>query len=81
MDKYSGWYSISDEAYYDEDEIIEQDGKKISKISGSTVDWVGRVLFFKLSKWGKELINHYESNPDFILTILEKQVLSFVKKG
>ena len=83
LDKYSGWYSISDEAYYDEDEIIEQDGKKISKISGSTVDWVEEEsYFFKLSKWGKELINHYESNPDFILPNSRKnEVLSFVKKG
>ena len=31
LDKYSGWYSISDEAYYDEDEIEEKNGKKISK--------------------------------------------------
>ena len=29
LDKYSGWYSVSDEAFYDKDEIIEQDGKKV----------------------------------------------------
>ena len=40
LDKYSGWYSVSDEAYYDEDEIEEKNGTKISKISGSTVEWV-----------------------------------------
>ena len=34
LDKYSGWYSVSDEAYYDESEIEDKDGKKISKISG-----------------------------------------------
>ena len=46
LDKYSGWYSVSDEAYYDEDEIEEKDGKKISKSSGSLVEWVEeRVLF------------------------------------
>ena len=31
LDKYSGWYSISDEAYYDEDEIEISNGKKVSK--------------------------------------------------
>ena len=46
LDKYSGWYSVSDEAYYDEDEIETIDGKKISKSSGSEVDWVEEESFF-----------------------------------
>jgi len=46
LDKYSGWYSVSDEAFYDEDEIIEQDGKKVSKDSGSKVEWVEEESFF-----------------------------------
>ena len=51
LDKYSGWYSVSDEAFYDKDEIEDKDGKKISKISGSTVEWVEEEsYFFKLSK-------------------------------
>ena len=57
LDKYSGWYSISDEAFYDEDEIENVNGKKISKISGSTVEWVEEEsYFFKLSAWSKKLI-------------------------
>ena len=28
LSKYSGWYSVSDEAFYNEDEIEEIDGKK-----------------------------------------------------
>ena len=52
LDKYSGWYSVSDEAYYDEDEIEEVKGKKVSKVSGSPVDWVEEEsYFFKLSSW------------------------------
>ena len=46
LDNYSGWYSVSDEAYYDEDEIEEKDGKKISKLSGSLVEWVEEESFF-----------------------------------
>ena len=38
LDKYSGWYSVSDEAFYDEDEIEVKEGKKISKSSGSLVE-------------------------------------------
>jgi len=39
LSKYAGWYSVSDEAYYTEDEILTEGDKKISKYSGSSVDW------------------------------------------
>ena len=53
LSKYKGWYSVSDEAYYNEDEIIEKNGKKISTFSGSIVDWVEEEsFFFKLSNGG-----------------------------
>ena len=53
LDKYSGWYSVSDEAYYDEDEIFEKDGKKISKASGSVVEWVEEESYFSNYQLGK----------------------------
>ena len=57
LSKYKGWYSVSDEAYYNEDEINDQNGKKISIISGSTVDWVEEEsYFFKLSAWQDKLL-------------------------
>ena len=83
LDKYKGWYSVSDEAYYDEDEIEIVNGKKHSKISGSIVDWVEEEsYFFKLSAWTKKLLNFYEQNQDFILPKSRKnEVINFVKKG
>ena len=83
LDKYSGWYSVSDEAYYDEDEIEEKSGKKISKSSGSTVDWVEEEsYFFKLSAWSTKLLNHYKENKDFILPSSRRnEVVKFVEKG
>tara|TARA_X000001036_G_scaffold384800_1_gene378977 strand:- start:3574 stop:5115 length:1542 start_codon:yes stop_codon:yes gene_type:complete len=83
LDKYSGWYSISDEAYYDEDEIEEINGKKISKSSGSLVDWVEEEsYFFKLSAWSDKLLEYYEKNKDFILPVSRRnEVVNFVKKG
>ena len=36
LSKYKGWYSVSDEAYYNSDEIVEKNGKKFSTFSGST---------------------------------------------
>ena len=83
LDKYSGWYSVSDEAYYDNDEIEDKDGKKISKISGSLVEWVEEEsYFFKLSRFQKKLLEHYKKNKDFILPKSRRnEVISFVEKG
>ena len=66
LDKYSGWYSVSDEAFYDEDEIEDKNGKKISKSSGSLVEWVEEEsYFFKLSAWSNKLLEFYKKNPEF----------------
>ena len=54
LSKYSGWYSVSDEAFYNEDEIEEIEGKKIAISSKSLVEWVDEEsYFFRLSKWEK----------------------------
>ena len=83
LDKYSGWYSVSDEAFYDEDEIENIDGHKISKSSGSSVEWVEEEsYFFKLSSWSKKLLDFYDKNPNFILPKSRKnEVVKFVEKG
>ncbi len=83
LSKYSGWYSVSDEAFYNEDEIDDVNGSKICKISGSKVEWVEEEsYFFKLSKWQNPLLKFYEDNPDFILpTSRKNEVISFVKSG
>ena len=52
LSKYSGWYSVSDEAFYSDDEIEEVDGVKQSISSKSPVEWMDEEsYFFKLSKW------------------------------
>ena len=83
LSNYSGWYSVSDEAFYNEDEIEEIGGKKIAKSSKSTVEWIEEEsYFFRLSKWQKPLLEFYENNPDFILPESRKnEVISFVKSG
>ncbi len=83
LSKYSGWYSVSDEAFYNDDEIEEKEGSKISKVSGSLVEWVEEEsFFFRLSKWQKPLLKFYEDNPKFILPDSRKnEVISFVKGG
>ena len=83
LSKYSGWYSVSDEAFYNEDEIETIDGKKIAINSKSEVEWVDEEsYFFRLSKWEKPLLDFYEKNPDFILPKSRKnEIISFVKSG
>ena len=83
LSKYSGWYSVSDEAFYTEEETQEINGKKQAITSKSLVEWVDEEsYFFRLSKWEKPLLDYYEKNPDFILPISRKnEVISFVKSG
>jgi len=83
LSKYSGWYSVSDEAFYTEDEIEEIDGKKKAISSKSSVEWMDEEsYFFRLSKWEKPLLEYYEKNPDFIAPASRKnEVISFVKSG
>ena len=83
LSKYSGWYSVSDEAFYNDDEIEDLDNKKVAISSKSLVEWVDEEsYFFKLSKWEKPLLKFYEDNPDFISPKSRKnEVISFVKSG
>ncbi len=83
LSKYSGWYSVSDEAFYNEDEIEDLDNQKVAISSKSPVEWVDEEsYFFRLSKWEKPLLEFYEKNPDFISPASRKnEVISFVKSG
>ena len=83
LSKYSGWYSVSDEAFYNDDEIQDLDNKKVAISSKSLVEWVDEEsYFFKLSKWEKPLLKFYKDNPDFISPKSRKnEVISFVKSG
>ena len=83
LSKYSGWYSVSDEAFYNEDEIEDLDNKKVAISSKSPVEWVDEEsYFFRLSKWEKPLLEFYEKNPTFISPASRKnEVISFVKSG
>ena len=83
LSKYSGWYSVSDEAFYTEDEIEEVDGIKRNITSGSSVGWVEEEsYFFRLSKWTEPLLKFYRENPDFIQPESRRnEVIKFVENG
>ncbi|MDW5313641.1 methionine--tRNA ligase [Rhizobium sp. PL01] len=82
-DSYSGWYSVRDEAYYQEGETeVRGDGVRYGP-QGSPVEWVEEAsYFFKLSAYQDKLLQYYEDNPDFIGPAERRnEVISFVKSG
>ncbi|AGH47854.1 methionyl-tRNA ligase [Sphingomonas sp. MM-1] len=81
--RYEGWYSVRDEAFYDEKELVAgEDGQKLSP-QGTPVEWtVEESWFFRLSAYADRLLAHYEANPDFIRPEGRRnEVVSFVKGG
>ena len=76
--EYSGWYSVRDEAFYTEGELIN--GKAPT---GADVTWTKeKTYFFKLSAFQDELLELYENNPNFITPESRKnEVISFVRGG
>lgn len=74
---YEGWYSVRDESYYQESELI--DGKAPT---GADVEWVKEEsYFFRLSDWTDKLLKFYDENPDFIAPKSRRnEVIAFLKQ-
>ena len=83
VDTYAGWYSVRDEAYYDEEEITIGEDDVRRGPQGTPVEWVEeRSYFFRLSAYQDKLLKLYESQPDFIGPDSRRnEVMSFVKGG
>jgi methionyl-tRNA synthetase len=83
LDRYEGWYSVRDEAYYDEKELVAGEGGEKLSPQGTPVEWtVEESWFFRLSKYEKQLIELYENNPEFIQPDSRRnEVMQFVKGG
>ncbi|CAD7044588.1 methionine--tRNA ligase [Pseudorhizobium endolithicum] len=82
-DSYAGWYSVRDEAYYQEDETeVRPDGIRYGP-QGTPVEWVQEEsYFFKLSAYQDRLLKLYEEQPGFIGPAERRnEVISFVKSG
>jgi methionyl-tRNA synthetase len=83
LDRYEGWYSVRDEAFYDEGEL--QDGEGGSRLSpqGTEVEWTTEeTWFFRLSKYQEPLLALYRDLPDWIRPESRRnEVLRFVEGG
>ena len=83
LDKYSGWYSVRDEAYYDADETrLNEDGERVGA-QGTPVEWVEEEsYFFRLSAYQERLLDLYAHHPDYVLPKERlNEVVSFVRGG
>jgi len=83
LDRYEGWYSVRDEAYYEAEELTTaDDGTKLSP-QGTPVEWtVEESWFFRLSKYQRPLLDHYAADPDFIQPESRRnEVVRFVEGG
>lgn len=82
LDRYEGWYSVRDEAFYDEKELIDGEGSERLSPQGTPVDWtVEETWFFRLSKYQDRLLDLCE-NTDFIQPVTRRnEVVQFIKGG
>jgi len=83
LDTYAGWYSVRDEAFYAESETeLGEDGVRRGP-TGTPVEWTEEeTYFFRLSKYGPELLKLYAQEPDFILPRERRnEVANFVEGG
>jgi methionyl-tRNA synthetase len=83
LDRYEGWYSVRDEAFYDEKELTDgETGVKLSP-QGTPVEWtVEESWFFRLSRYAEPLLELYRNQPDFIRPEGRRnEIVRFVEGG
>lgn len=81
--KYSGWYSVRDEAFYAEEEtVLQPDGTRLGG-QGTPVEWVEEEsYFFRLKAYQDRLLALYRDVPDFVSPETRRnEIVSFVQGG
>lgn len=83
LDRYEGWYSVRDEAYYDASELIDGEGGVKLSPQGTPVEWtVEESWFFRLSRYQEPLLALYRDNPEFIRPESRRnEMIAFVSQG
>ena len=83
LGRYEGWYSVRDEAYYDEAEtVLAEDGKRLAP-NGTEVSWtVEESWFFRLSRFQEPLLKLFAEQPDFAQPDFRRnEMRAFVERG
>ncbi|MFN3988788.1 MAG: methionine--tRNA ligase [Erythrobacter sp.] len=82
LDRYEGWYSVRDEAFYDESELVAGEGGERLSPAGTPVEWtVEESWFFRLSKYQEPLLNLLKK-PGFLEPVSRRnEMIAFVEQG
>ncbi len=82
LDRYEGWYSVRDEAYYDESELKEGEGGAKLSPQDTPVEWtVEESWFFRLSKYQEPLLELLKT-PGFLEPASRRnEMIAFVEQG
>jgi methionyl-tRNA synthetase len=82
LDRYEGWYSVRDEAYYDESELVEGEGDEKLSPHGTPVEWtVEESWFFRLSKYQEPLLKLLKSDGFLEPLSRRNEMIAFVEGG
>ncbi|MFW0182549.1 methionine--tRNA ligase [Rothia sp. CCM 9417] len=82
LDKYAGWYSVRDEAYYTEEETELRDGVRYAIATDTEVEWTEEEsYFFRLSKYADRLLDLYETEGYVYPETRRNELASFIKGG
>jgi methionyl-tRNA synthetase len=83
LDRYEGWYSVRDEAFYDESELTQGEGGVKLSPQGTPVEWTAEeTWFFRLSRYQQPLLDLFAAQPDFIRPASRRnEVQRFVEGG
>ncbi|WP_298466505.1 methionine--tRNA ligase [uncultured Erythrobacter sp.] len=82
LDRYEGWYSVRDEAYYDESELVDGEGEAKLSPQGTPVEWtVEESWFFRLSKY-QDRLQELLKTPGFLEPASRRnEMIAFVEQG
>jgi len=83
LGEYEGWYSVSDETFYNEKDLIKTSNGSFKTITNGSVEWISeKSYFFRLSEWSNKLLDLYKNNKNFINPESKKnEVINFVESG
>lgn len=91
LDEYEGWYSIPDETFYTETQLVDVERNEKGEIVGGKSPDSGHPVelikeesyFFRMGKYADRLLAFYEENPEFIQPESRKNEMinNFIKPG
>lgn len=91
LDEYEGWYSIPDETFYTETQLVDVERNEKGEVVGGKSPDSGHPVelikeesyFFRMSKYADRLLKFYEDNPSFIQPESRKNEMinNFIKPG